>query len=102
MEDIFILILRHKKLGAIKLENIKEQFYVFKSREAVEVWLRNNGFVYGHCDGYANVSGKFYWFHQKDTPMDMVEIEIQAHKIKDGDATSEEWIEKLMYRGKEF
>lgn len=101
VEDIFILILRHKKLGIIKLENIKEQFFVFENREAVETWLRNNGFVYGHCAGFANVPGKFYWFHQKDTPMDMVEIEIQVHKIINGDATSEKWIEKLMYRGRE-
>lgn len=102
MENIFILILRHKKLGAIRLENIKEQFLVFESREAVEIWLCNNGFVYGHCDGYKNVPGKFYWFHQKDTAMDMVEVEIQVHKILNGDATSEECIEKLMYRRKEF
>lgn len=42
-----------------------------------------------------------YWFHQKDTPMDMVEIEIQTHKLIDQDTISEEWIEKLMYRGRE-
>lgn len=102
MENIFILILCHKKLRTIKLENVKEQFFVFKSKEAVETWLHNNGFVYGHCDGYANVPGKFYWFHQKDTPMDMVEIEIQEHNIINSDAASEEWIEKLMYRGKRF
>lgn len=102
MENIFILILRHKKLRVITLESIEEQFWVFKDREAVDTWLHNNGFVYGHCDGFANVPGKFYWFHQKDTPMDMVEVEIYAHKIKDVDTTPEEWIENLMYREKEY
>ena len=101
MENIYILILRHKKLGGIQLENIKEQFFVFENRETVETWLLNNGFLFGHCDGFANVPGEFYWFHQKDTPMDMVEIEIQTHKLIDQDTISEEWIEKLMYRGRE-
>ena len=100
MENIYILILRHKKLEVIKLVTIKEQFFVFESKEAVETWLHNNGFVYGHCDGYANVPGKFYWFHQKDTPMDMVEVEIQKHKIVNSDTVFEEWSEKLMHRGK--
>lgn len=57
MENIFILILRHKKLRVITLESIEEQFWVFKDREAVDTWLHNNGFVYGHCDGFANVPG---------------------------------------------
>lgn len=101
MEKVFILILRHKKLEAIKLKTQKEEFLVFKDKEIMETWLRNNGFVYGHCNGFANVPEKIYWFHQKDTPMDLVEIDIQV-KIMNGDDVSEEWIEKLMYRRNVF
>lgn len=100
MENIFILILRHKKPEGIKLVTVKEQLFVFENKEIMETWLRNNGFVYGHCSEYANVPGRFYWFHQKDTPMDMVEVEIQKHKIMNGDIAFEEWIDKLMYRRK--
>lgn len=95
-KNVFILILRHKQLEAIKLKTQKEQFLVFENKESMETWLHNNGFVYGHCNGFANVPGGFYWFHQKDTPIDLVEIEIQVKIINED--VSEERIEKLMYR----
>lgn len=33
--------------------------------------------------------------------MDLLEVEIQTHKIIDEDTISEKWIEQLMYRGGE-
>lgn len=98
MNTIYLLIIRHLKVQAITIETIEESFLVFEKKDVMENWLRNNGFIYGHCDIFKNTPGEFYWFHQKDTAWDRVEVEIQEHTIADESRVAEVWVDSLMYR----
>lgn len=98
MRTIYLLIIRHLKVQWIMPETVEEQFFVFEKKEAMENWLRNNGFVYGHSYYFQNIPDKFYWFHQKDTARDCVEVKIQEQTMADENMEVEGWIEDLMYR----
>lgn len=98
MSTIYILIIRHLKLQGIKLDPIEEQILVFEKKDALEIWLRNNGFVYGHSDIFGNTPGEFYWFHQKDVAWDHVAIEIHEQTVADASTEAMGWIGSLMYR----
>lgn len=98
MSTIYLLIIRHLKVQGIMLETVKEQFLVFENKETLESWLRNNGFVYGHSDIFKNTPGEYYWFHQKDTAWDRVEVEISEHILTDKNTEAGGWIAGLMYR----
>ncbi len=98
MNTIYLLIIRHIKVQGIMLETAEEQFLVFDEKEVMENWLRNNGFVYGHSDIFKNTPGEFYWFHQKDTAWDRVEVKIHEQTVADENMETEGWIASLMYR----
>jgi len=98
MSTIYLLIIRHLKVQGIMLEVVEEQFLVFEKKETMEIWLRNNGFVYGHSDIFKNTPGEFYWFHQKDTAWDHVEVKMHEQTLAGEDIEVEGWIASLMYR----
>lgn len=100
MNSVFILSLKHKKLGGIKIEIVEEQELVFEGRDVLENWLREQGFVYGHCNEFKNTPGKFYWFHQNDRAYDSVEVTIKEMFFSNQNTVPDEWINNLGFREK--
>lgn len=98
MEKVYLLILRRKKLVAISTQTTKEQIMVFDRTEEMDIWLRNNGFVYGHCNHFANKPGIHYWFHLNDTPVDFIDVDIQEHEIFNQNSDAAEWIQMFNFR----
>ena len=61
MRTIYLLIIRHLKVQGIMSEIVEEQFPMFERKEAMEIQLRNNGFVYGHSSIFKNTEYGQMW-----------------------------------------
>ena len=61
MSTIYLLIIRHLKVQGIMSEIVEEQFPMFERKEAMEIQLRNNGFVYGHSYIFKNTEYGQMW-----------------------------------------
>ena len=90
-----LLTLVHMVAGVVTAKEANRSTLLFSSSDKAEAWLVEHGFVYGKCDVFKS-TGNPYWFHQKDTAWDFVQVFLQEAKPDQVDNI--DWISELRWR----
>lgn len=94
-----LLTLIHKVAGVVTAREKNRSTILFSAKDKAETWLIAHGFVYGECDVF-KPTGNPYWFHQKDTAWDFVQVFLQEAELDQVDDI--DWISKLSLRSPHF
>lgn len=94
--DVCRIELVRKQANASFVKEGMRAYRFFPSTDEAENWLISKGFVFGQCQDFQKTDTP-YWFHQKDSARDYIEVKISLvdiFSIQEG----EDWINKLSWR----